>query len=136
MKTWILAGAIAFAAMGSVLVGCNIAIAASVETTKITDVNIGHIKGQLKLTAAQQPLWAPVEEVLRSIAREQAEGESAGLLHRIGRGVVSIAFDGTVAQRIKGAALPLLASLSKEQKVIVRRLAQRMGIDDTVALSN
>ena len=136
MKTWILAGAIASAAMGSVLVDCNIATAVSLEAAQITDVNIGQIKGQLKLTAAQQPLWAQIEEVLRSIAREQAEGESAGLLRRIGRGVVSIAFDGTVAQRIKSAALPLLASLSEEQKATVRRLAQRMGIGDMAALAN
>lgn len=136
MKTWILAGAIACAAMGPVLVDCDIATAASLETAKITDVNIGQIKGQLKLTAAQQPLWARVEEVLRSIAHEQAEGESVGLFRRIGRGVVSIAFDGTVTQRIKSAALPLLASLSEEQKAIARRLAQRMGIGDMVASTN
>jgi hypothetical protein len=136
MKTWILAGAIASAAVGPVLVDCNIATAASSETAKITDVNIGQIKGQLKLTAAQQPLWARVEEVLRSIAHEQAEGESAGFLRRIGRGVVSIAFDGTVSQRVKSAALPLLASLSEEQKAIARRLAQRLGIGDMVASTN
>ena len=136
MKAWILAGAIASAAMGLVLADCEIATAAGPETVKITDVNIGQIKGQLKLTAAQQPLWARVEEVLRSIAREQSEGESAGLLRRIGRGVVSIAFDGTVAQRIKSAAMPLLASLSEEQKAIVRRLSQRMGIGDMVAAAN
>ena len=136
MKAWILAGAIASAAIGSILVDCSIATAASSETAKITDVNIGQIKGQLKLTAVQQPLWARVEEVLRSIAHEQAEGESAGFLRRIGRGVVSIAFDGTVSQRVKTAALPLLASLSEEQKAIVRRLAQRLGIGDMVASTN
>jgi hypothetical protein len=136
MKTWILAGAIALAPIGSILVDCDTANAASLETAKITDVNIVQIKGQLKLTPAQQPLWARVEEVLRSIAREQAEGESAGLLRRIGRGVVSIVVDGTATQRIKSAAMPLLASLSDEQKAIARRLAQRMGMSDMVAQSN
>ncbi len=136
MKTWILAGAIAFAAMGSVLGNCDVARAGSPETAKITDVNFGQIKGQLKLTAAQQPLWARVEEVLRSIAREQAQDESVGFLRRVGRGAVSIAFDGTVAQRIKSAAAPLLASLSQEQKATVRRLAERMGIADVVAIAN
>jgi hypothetical protein len=136
MKTWALAGAIAFAAMGSVLGNCGIANAGSLETTKIADVNIGQIKGQLKLTAAQQPLWARVEAVLRSIAREQAQDESVGFLRRVGRGAVSIAFDGTVTQRIKSAAFPLLASLSEEQKATVRRLAERMGIGDMVAIAN
>lgn len=136
MKTWILAGAIAFAAGGWVLGNCETASAGSLETAKIADVNIGHIKGQLKLTAAQQPLWARVEEVLRSIAREQAQDESVGFLRRVGRGAVSIAFDGTVTQRIKSAAIPLLASLSQEQKATVRRLAERMGISDMVALAN
>ena len=135
MKTWILAGAIAFAAIGPVLVG-DVASAASLEAPKITEVNIGQIKGQLKLTEAQQPLWAQVEEVLRAIAREQADGESAGILRRVGRRMVSIAFDGTVAQRIQSAAMPLLASLSEEQKATVRRMAQRFGIGDMVATMN
>jgi hypothetical protein len=136
MKTWILAGAIAFAGMGSVLGNCEIANAGNLETTKIADVNIGQIKGQMKLTAAQQPLWARVEAVLRSIAYEQSQDESVAFLRRVGRGVVSIAFDGTVTQRVKSAALPLLASLDEEQKVTARRLAKQMGIEDIVVLSN
>jgi hypothetical protein len=136
MKTWILAGAIALAAMGSFFAAGNGAKAAGLEPARITDVNIVEIKGQLKLTAAQEPLWARVEDVLRSIAREQAEGESAGLLRRIGRRVVSIAFDGAVAQRIKSAAMPLIASLSEEQKATVHRFAQRFGIIDVAAASN
>ena len=136
MKAWILAGAIAFAGMGSVLGNCEIATAGSLETIKITDVNIGQIKGQMKLTAAQQPLWARVEAVLRSIAHEQAQDKSVGFLRRVGRRVVSIAFDGTVTQRIESAALPLLASLDEEQKATARRLAKQMGIEDMVVLSN
>jgi hypothetical protein len=133
MKTWILAGAIALAATGSFFAPGDSAGAAGLESPKITDVNISEIRGQLKLTAAQEPLWAQVEDVLRSIAREQAEGESSGLFRRIGRRVVSIAFNGTVAQRIKSAAMPLLASLSEEQKVTVHRIAQRFGIVDVAA---
>lgn len=136
MKTWILAGAIALAATGSFFAPGDGASAAGLESAKITDVNISEIKGQLKLTAAQEPLWAQVEDVLRCIAREQAEGESAGLLRRIGHRVVSIAFNGTVAQRIRSAAMPLLASLSEEQKVTVHRLAQRFGIVDVAAAAN
>jgi hypothetical protein len=136
MKTWILAGAIAFAAMGATFVDCGSASAESLGTPKFTEVNIGQIKGQLKLTDAQQPLWAKVEEVLRAIAREQADGESAGILRRVGRRMVSIAFDGTVTQRIQSAAMPLLASLSEEQKATVRILARRFGIGEMVAAMN
>jgi hypothetical protein len=136
MKTWIFAGALALAIMGPCLVERDVANAASLETNKLTEVNIAQIKGLLKLTAAQEPLWAKVEEVLMSVAHEQAQGESAGLLHRISRRVVAIAFNDTVTQRLRSAAFPLLASLDEEQKTIVRRLASRMGIGHMVAMSN
>ena len=136
MKTWILAAAIGFAAMGPVLVDRGTASAATFETNRATDINIAQVKGLLKLTAAQQPLWTRVEDVLRVIAREQAPDESTGLLHRASRRVVSILFDETAVQRLKNAAAPLLASLDEEQKLTVRKLAQRLGIGDVVAMSN
>jgi hypothetical protein len=133
MKTWILAGAIALAAMGMVLLDRGVAKAGNLETNTVTEVNVGKIKNLLKLTAAQEPLWARVEGVLLSIAREQAQ---EGFLRRISRRVVSIAFNSAVSERVKSAALPLLASLDEEQKATVRRLAQQMGIGDTAAAAN
>ncbi len=135
MRAWILAGAIAFAAMGSVFVDCNVANAGVLET-KITEVNVAQIKGLLKLTAEQEPLWTRVEGVLLSVAREQAQDDSAGLVRRISRRMVAIAFNGAVTQRIKNAALPLLASLDETQKATARRLAQQMGIGEMVATLN
>jgi parvulin-like peptidyl-prolyl isomerase len=135
MKTWILAGAIAFAAVGPVLTYRDTASAAVLEN-QITEVNIAQIKSLLKLRAQQEPLWARVERVLLSVAREQAQSESAGFVRRISRRVVSIAFNSAVAQRVKDAALPLLASLDEEQRETVRRLARRMGIGDMVAMLN
>jgi hypothetical protein len=135
MKTWILAGAIAFAAVGTVATHCNTASAAGIETN-ITEVNIAQIKSQLKLKASQEPLWARVESVLLSVAREQAQSESAGFVRRISHRVVAIAFNGAVTQRIKDAALPLLASLDDEQMATARRLARKMGIGDMVAMLN
>jgi hypothetical protein len=135
MKTWILAGAIAFAAVGPVLVDRDTASAAAFEN-QITEVNIAQIKSLLKLRTEQEPLWARVENVLLSVAREQAQTESAGFVRRIGRRAVSIAFNGAVTQRIKDAALPLLASLDEEQREIVRRLARKMGIGGMVAMLN
>jgi hypothetical protein len=136
MKTWILAGVIAFAAVGPVLAYRDTASAAVLETSKITEVNIAQIKSLLKLRAPQEPLWARVESVLLSVAREQAQSESAGFVRRIGRRVVSIAFNGAVTQRLKDAAFPLLASLDEEQKETVRKLARKMGIGDMVAMLN
>ena len=83
MKTWILAGAIAFAATGSVLGNCEVARAGSLETAKLADVNIGQIKGQLKLTAAQLPLWARVEEYGAHCPR--ASPGRMGFLRRVGQ---------------------------------------------------
>jgi hypothetical protein len=135
MKTWILAGAIAFAAMGPALVHRDTASAAVLES-KITEVNIAQIKSLLKLKASQEPLWARVERVLLSVAREQAQSESAGFVRRISRRAVAIAFNSAVTQRIKNAAMPLLASLDQEQRETVRRLARKMGIGDMVAMLN
>jgi hypothetical protein len=135
MKTWILAGAIAFAATGTVLTPCHTASAAVIETN-ITEVNIAQIKSLLKLKASQEPLWARVESVLLSVAREQAQSESAGFVRRISRRAVSIAFSGAVTQRVKDAALPLLASLDDAQMDTVRKLARKMGIGDMIAALN
>jgi len=136
MKTWILAAAIAVATIGSVFLAGDIAQAASLEGIKITEVNIAEIKGQLKLTAAQQPLWERVEGVLISIAREQAQDESSSLLHRVSRRVVSIAVNSAVTQRVTSVVLPLLASLDEEQKTTARKIAQRMGLGPMLAMSN
>jgi hypothetical protein len=112
MKTRILAAAIAFTLLGPVLIDRDIASAATLETNKITEVKIANIKGLLKLTSEQEPLWARVESVLLAIAREQAD-ESTGLVHRIRHRIVSIAFNDAVAHRLKNAGLPLLAILNE-----------------------
>src|SRR5262249_29048386 len=104
MKRWILACAFALAMAGPVLVDCNRASAASFENKKITDVNIAAIKTELKLTAAQLPLWQRLEEALRAIAREQAQDESSGLLRRVSRRVVAVMFDDSAAQPLQDPA--------------------------------
>jgi hypothetical protein len=136
MRKWILAGAIALAMAGPVFFDCERASAASFENKKITDVNIAAIKAELKLTAVQLPLWQRLEEVLRSVAREQAQDESAGLLRRVSRRVVAVVFDDSTMQRLKEAALPLLMSLSDDQKSAARRIAQKLGMADMVALAH
>ena len=136
MKRWIFACAVALAMAGPAFVDCNRASAASFENKRITDVNIAAIKAELRLTATQLPLWQRLEEALRAVSREQAQDESAGLLRRVSRRVVAIMFDDTTVQRLKEAALPLLASLSEEQKAVARRIAQKLVMGDMVALAH
>jgi LTXXQ motif family protein len=136
MKKWIFAGAIALATAGPVFVGGNPASAGVFESKKITDVNIAAIKAELRLTVEQLPLWQRVEEALRAIAREQAQEESAGLLRRVSRRMVAVVFDDATVQRLKEVAMPLLASLSEEQKVAARRVAHKLGMGEMVAIAH
>jgi hypothetical protein len=132
MKRWILAGALALATAGFVFVDGRVAMAAGSESRAL-NINIAQIKNALKLSAAQLPLWARVEAALQSIAREQAE---EGLLHKIGRKAASIVYDDAAIERLKSAAMPLLASLNDEQKATARRLAQQMGFGEMLAMLN
>jgi hypothetical protein len=134
MRKWMLAGAIALAMVGSFL-DRDVASAAGLEGAKVTEVKLAEIKGLLKLTAAQEPLWARLESALRSIAREQGQDESAGLVRRVSRRIVAIVFDDGAMQRLKSAAQPLLASLTDEQKSTARRIAVQMGLADIVSVS-
>ena len=129
MRRWIFAGALALATAGSVVV--ERAVAADFESR--IGIDIARIKNALRLTAEQRPLWARVEATLQSIAREQAE---EGFLHRIGRKAASVVWDDAAIERLKGAALPLLASLNDEQRATARRLAREMGMGDMVAMLN
>jgi hypothetical protein len=97
-------------------------------------INIARIKSVLKLTAAQEPYWAPVEAALRDLARQQARAESSdGLVHRISHRVVSVVLSSTAVQRLAGAARPLLAKLDEDQMRAAHSLAAEMGLGPVVA---
>lgn len=49
----------------------------------ITEGHIARLRGVLRLSPAQQQLWAPVEVALSDLARQQARGEAAGFVARI-----------------------------------------------------
>ena len=97
-------------------------------------INIARIKSVLKLTAAQEPYWAPVEAALRDLARQQARAElSDGLVHRISHRVVSVVLSSTAVQRLAVAARPLLAKLDEDQMRAAHSLAAEMGLGPVVA---
>lgn len=97
-------------------------------------INIARIKSVLKLTAAQEPYWAPVEVALRDLARQQARAESSdGLVHRISHKVVSVVMNSAAVQRLAVAARPLIAKLDEDQMRAAHGLAAEMGLGPVVA---
>jgi hypothetical protein len=67
--------------------------ASNVSTSFASDgaasIDVVRIKSALKLTPGQEPYWAPVENALRNLARQQAASEPDGFVRRISRRVVS-----------------------------------------------
>ena len=96
-------------------------------------INIARIKSVLKLTAAQEPYWAPVEAALRDLARQQARTESDGLVRRISHRVVSVVLSSAAVQRLAVAARPLLTKLDEDQMRAAHGLAAEMGLGPVVA---
>lgn len=99
-------------------------------------INIARIKSVLKLRPAQRAYWPPVEAALRRVAREQAQGASGGLIHRISHRVVSIVMTGAAIKRLAVAARPLIARLDDDQKMAAAQLADEMGLSPVVAALN
>jgi hypothetical protein len=139
MKMTLRAGAFALATMALLL---NVSLAQSAELNVMNgeqarpaaSIDIGRIKSVLKLTAAQEPYWAPVEAALRDLARHQARTESSdGLVHRISHRVVSVVLSSAAVQRLAVAARPLIAKLDDDQMRAAHGLAAEMGLGPVVA---
>jgi hypothetical protein len=139
MKMTVRAGAFALATTALLL---NVPLAQAGELNSVygeqgqpsASINIARIKSVLKLTAAQEPYWAPVEAALRDLARQQARAESSdGLVHRISHRVVSVVLSSTAVQRLAVAARPLLAKLDEDQMRAAHSLAAEMGLGPVVA---
>lgn len=96
-------------------------------------VDVSRIRSVLKLTAEQEPYWPPVEAALRDLARRNVQAESAGLVKRISRRVVSVVLDSAAIQRLAVAARPLIARLNSDQMQAASGLAREMGLGPVVA---
>ena len=91
----------------------------------MTAAEIARIKGALKLTAEQLPLWHPVEVVLRDIGKQQMIQIRNGAKPEV---------DSSAMTRVYYAAQGLLATLRPEQKEQVRRLARSMGYGSVASM--
>jgi hypothetical protein len=138
MKMTVRAGAFALATIALLL---NASLAQAGEFTAMNgeqgqpsaSINIARIKSVLKLTAAQEPYWAPVEAALRDLARHQTQAEADGLVRRISNKVVSVVLNSAAVHRLAVAARPLIAKLDEEQMRAAHGLAAEMGLGPVVA---
>ena len=135
MKKLLCAGAVAFAVAG-LLSNAPVSAAEygySAEQAQATAIDIGRIRGALRLTSQQEPLWGPVETALRDIVRQQqAHTEQAGFIRRVSNRVVSIVMTSAAVERLARAARPLIAALDERQKQAANTLAQEMGLGPVV----
>jgi hypothetical protein len=96
--------------------------------------DLPQIKAALRITPAQEPYWAPVEAVLRDIARRhEAENAQASTVHRMGRRAMVIVLDSAAVMRLKQAARPLAGVLDDTQKRAAHDLARKMGLSHMLA---
>ena len=135
MKKTLCAGAVALAVAG--LLSNAPASAAdydySAEQSQATSIDIGRIRGALRLTSQQEPLWGPVEAALHDIVRQQqAHTEQVGFIRRVSNRVVSIVMTSAAVERLARAARPLIAALDERQKQAANTLAQEMGLGSVV----
>jgi hypothetical protein len=110
--------------------------ASNVSTSFASDgaasIDVVRIKSALKLTPGQEPYWAPVENALRNLARQQAASEPDGFVRRISRRVVSVVLSSAAVERLAVAARPLVNVLTHEQMQAASGLAQEMGLGPVV----
>ena len=96
----------------------------------LSDIQIAGIKERLKLSAAQESYWPPVETALRAVARKIHAGRQANP-NAIG---VPIDPDAAEVQQLKSAAMPLLFQLREDQKSEVRSLARIIGLEKVASM--
>jgi len=97
-------------------------------TLVISEAQIARFKSALKLTPAQEQLWAPIEVELRQITRIGSRGESEGIVQRIRSRFRTIVLDVAALRRLGAAARPLLMSLDDEQKQKALQISRTMGM--------
>ena len=76
----------------------------------------------MKLTPSQQAYWPGIETALRKIAKQLQKTPG------VANPAASIDPDSPEVQNLKSAAMPLLFTLSEDQKREVRTLARVIGL--------
>ncbi len=96
----------------------------------LSDIQIAGIKERLKLSAAQESYWPPVESALRAVARKIHAGRQANS----NAGGMPIDPEAEEVQQLKSAAMPLLFQLREDQKSEVRSLARIIGLEKVASM--
>jgi len=86
----------------------------------LSDEQIAGVKERMKLTPYQQQQWPAVEAALRKLATR---------FHWDHKSIPAVDPDSPEVQELESAALPLLFSLSEDQKREVRALARTIGLE-------
>ena len=103
-------------------------------TLVISEAQIGRLKAALKLTPAQEQLWAPIETELRQITRTGQRSEPEGIVQRIRSRFRTIVLDVAALRRLGDVARPLLMSLDDEQKQRALQVARTMGMSSLASV--
>ena len=129
-----LAGAVALATMGSFSFshqGFGITPAAAEEMV-VTEGQIAQLHAALHLTAAQERHWHAVAATLRNLGRQQQQYRVAstdgGFVAQAKSRVAGYAVTAVTMQRVRAAAMPLVAALTEEQKQAGRNALSAMGV--------
>jgi hypothetical protein len=95
---------------------------------------VARLKAALKLTAAQEPLWAPVERAFREISQAQVADGSHSIMQGIkNRAASAIGLNAVALRRLASAAYPLIRSLNEEQKQNGLAFARSAGLASVAA---
>lgn len=100
----------------------------------ISEAQIARFKTALKLTPAQEQLWAPIEAELQQITRTGQRNEPEGIVQRIRNRFRSIVLDVAALRRLGNAARPLLMSLDDEQKQKALQISRTMGMSSLASI--
>ncbi len=103
-------------------------------TLVVSQAQIARFKAALKLTPAQEQLWAPIEVELRQITRTGQRSESEGIVQRIRSRFRTIVLDVAALRRLGDVARPLLMSLDDEQKQRGLQVARTMGMSSLASV--
>ena len=95
----------------------------------LSESQIAGIKERLRLSAAQESYWPPVERALKAVARKIHVARQADP----NANAASLGADSAEVQQLKSAAMPLLVQLREDQKDEVRKLARIIGLDQVAS---
>lgn len=95
---------------------------------------VTRLKAALRLTAAQEQLWVPVEQAFREISQAQEAGNSQGFVQGLKhRAAAVIGLNALTLRRLASAAYPLIRSLNEEQKQSGLAFARSAGLESVAA---